>query len=89
MCRWPLPFVETTYPVMARAWERLPGFSDADVAQRAIAELCRRLDGLPLATELFPDEIQCSTAAGARHLLAIVSARIPRRALERQGGLAF
>ena len=37
---------------MARARERLPGFSDTDVAPRAIAELCRRLDGLPLAIEL-------------------------------------
>src|SRR5216684_1230984 len=37
---------------MARARERLPGFSDTDIAPRAIAELCRRLDGLPLAIEL-------------------------------------
>ena len=37
---------------MARAQERLPGFSAADVAPHAIAELCRRLDGLPLAIEL-------------------------------------
>ena len=37
---------------MARARERLPGFSETDVAPRAIAELCRRLDGLPLAIEL-------------------------------------
>jgi predicted ATPase/DNA-binding NarL/FixJ family response regulator/DNA-binding XRE family transcriptional regulator len=37
---------------IARAQERLPGFTGADVAPRAIAELCRRLDGLPLAIEL-------------------------------------
>jgi DNA-binding CsgD family transcriptional regulator len=37
---------------MARARERLPGFSNSDVAPHAIAELCRRLDGLPLAIEL-------------------------------------
>jgi predicted ATPase/DNA-binding NarL/FixJ family response regulator/DNA-binding XRE family transcriptional regulator len=37
---------------MARAAERLPGFSRADVAPHAIAELCRRLDALPLAIEL-------------------------------------
>jgi predicted ATPase/DNA-binding CsgD family transcriptional regulator/DNA-binding XRE family transcriptional regulator len=37
---------------LARAGERLPGFSVADVAPHAIGELCRRLDGLPLAIEL-------------------------------------
>ncbi|HEY2443029.1 MAG TPA: tetratricopeptide repeat protein [Streptosporangiaceae bacterium] len=37
---------------MARARERLPGFSATDVAPHAIAELCRRLDALPLAIEL-------------------------------------
>jgi predicted ATPase/DNA-binding NarL/FixJ family response regulator/DNA-binding XRE family transcriptional regulator len=37
---------------MARAAERLPGFSTADVPPHAIAELCRRLDALPLAIEL-------------------------------------
>ena len=37
---------------MARAGDRLPGFQAADVAPHAIAELCRRLDGLPLAIEL-------------------------------------
>jgi predicted ATPase/DNA-binding CsgD family transcriptional regulator/DNA-binding XRE family transcriptional regulator/Tfp pilus assembly protein PilF len=37
---------------IARASERLPGFRAADVAPHAIAELCRRLDGLPLAIEL-------------------------------------
>ena len=37
---------------MARASERLPDFSVTDVAPHAIAELCRRLDGLPLAIEL-------------------------------------
>ena len=37
---------------LARASERLPGFRAADVAPHAIAELCRRLDGLPLAIEL-------------------------------------
>ena len=37
---------------VARAAERLPGFQAADVAPHAIAELCRRLDGLPLAIEL-------------------------------------
>jgi predicted ATPase/DNA-binding NarL/FixJ family response regulator len=36
----------------ARARDRLPGFQPADVAPHAIAELCRRLDGLPLAIEL-------------------------------------
>jgi non-specific serine/threonine protein kinase len=37
---------------VARAGERLPGFRASDVAPHAIAELCRRLDGLPLAIEL-------------------------------------
>jgi predicted ATPase/DNA-binding NarL/FixJ family response regulator/DNA-binding XRE family transcriptional regulator len=37
---------------MARASERLPDFRAADIAPHAIAELCRRLDGLPLAIEL-------------------------------------
>ncbi|HEY3733884.1 MAG TPA: tetratricopeptide repeat protein [Streptosporangiaceae bacterium] len=37
---------------MARARERLPGFSTTDVAPHAIGELCRRLDALPLAIEL-------------------------------------
>ena len=37
---------------IARASERLPDFRAADVAPHAIAELCRRLDGLPLAIEL-------------------------------------
>jgi predicted ATPase/DNA-binding CsgD family transcriptional regulator len=37
---------------IARAHERAPGFASADVAPHAIAELCRRLDGLPLAIEL-------------------------------------
>jgi non-specific serine/threonine protein kinase len=37
---------------LARASERLPGLSGADAAPRVIAELCRRLDCLPLAIEL-------------------------------------
>lgn len=37
---------------MARARERLPGFTRADVAPHSIAELCRRLDALPLAIEM-------------------------------------
>ena len=37
---------------IARASERLPDFRASDVAPHAIAELCRRLDGLPLAIEL-------------------------------------
>jgi predicted ATPase/DNA-binding NarL/FixJ family response regulator/DNA-binding XRE family transcriptional regulator len=37
---------------LARASERLPDFRASDVAPHAIAELCRRLDGLPLAIEL-------------------------------------
>ncbi len=37
---------------IARASERQPDFTAADVAPHAIAELCRRLDGLPLAIEL-------------------------------------
>jgi len=37
---------------IARATERLPDFRTSDVAPHAIAELCRRLDGLPLAIEL-------------------------------------
>jgi predicted ATPase/DNA-binding CsgD family transcriptional regulator/DNA-binding XRE family transcriptional regulator len=36
----------------ARASERLPDFRASDIAPHAIAELCRRLDGLPLAIEL-------------------------------------
>jgi len=37
---------------IARASERMPDFRATDVAPHAIAELCRRLDGLPLAIEL-------------------------------------
>lgn len=37
---------------VARAADRVPGFRGSDVAPHAIAELCRRLDGLPLAIEL-------------------------------------
>jgi predicted ATPase/DNA-binding CsgD family transcriptional regulator/DNA-binding XRE family transcriptional regulator len=37
---------------VARARERLPSFSVEDVPPHAIGELCRRLDGLPLAIEL-------------------------------------
>ncbi len=37
---------------IARASERLPGFSAADVSAHAVGELCRRLGGLPLAIEL-------------------------------------
>jgi len=37
---------------VARARERLPSFSVADLPPHAIGELCRRLDGLPLAIEL-------------------------------------
>jgi predicted ATPase/DNA-binding CsgD family transcriptional regulator/DNA-binding XRE family transcriptional regulator len=37
---------------IARAHERVPSFDSAGVAPHAIAELCRRLDGLPLAIEL-------------------------------------
>ncbi len=37
---------------IARAHARVPSFTSADVAPHAIAELCRRLDGLPLAIEL-------------------------------------
>jgi predicted ATPase/DNA-binding NarL/FixJ family response regulator/DNA-binding XRE family transcriptional regulator len=37
---------------IARARERVPDFRATDVAPHAIAELCRRLDGLPLAIEL-------------------------------------
>jgi len=37
---------------MARASERLPDFRASQVAPHAVAELCRRLDGLPLAIEL-------------------------------------
>ncbi len=37
---------------MTRARERLPGFATERDDQRLAAELCRRLDGLPLAIEL-------------------------------------
>ncbi len=37
---------------IARASDRLPGFSAADVPPHAVGELCRRLGGLPLAIEL-------------------------------------
>ena len=37
---------------IARATERLPAFSAADVPPHAVGELCRRLGGLPLAIEL-------------------------------------
>jgi len=37
---------------IARASDRLPGFSAYDVPPHAVGELCRRLGGLPLAIEL-------------------------------------
>jgi predicted ATPase/DNA-binding NarL/FixJ family response regulator len=37
---------------VTRASERVPDFSATEVPPHAIAELCRRLDGLPLAIEL-------------------------------------
>jgi predicted ATPase/DNA-binding NarL/FixJ family response regulator/DNA-binding XRE family transcriptional regulator len=37
---------------IARASDRLPGFSAADVPPHAVGELCRGLGGLPLAIEL-------------------------------------
>jgi predicted ATPase/DNA-binding NarL/FixJ family response regulator/DNA-binding XRE family transcriptional regulator len=37
---------------IARASDRLPGFSAANVPPHAVGELCRRLGGLPLAIEL-------------------------------------
>ncbi len=37
---------------IARASDRLSGFSAADVPPQAVGELCRRLGGLPLAIEL-------------------------------------
>ena len=37
---------------VARAGDRLPGFSAADLPPHAVGELCRRLGGLPLAIEL-------------------------------------
>jgi predicted ATPase/DNA-binding CsgD family transcriptional regulator/DNA-binding XRE family transcriptional regulator len=37
---------------IARASDRLPGFSAADVPPHAVGELCHRLGGLPLAIEL-------------------------------------
>jgi predicted ATPase/DNA-binding CsgD family transcriptional regulator/DNA-binding XRE family transcriptional regulator len=37
---------------IARASERMPGFSAADVPPHAVGELCRKLGGLPLAIEL-------------------------------------
>src|SRR6202044_334484 len=37
---------------LARVGDRQPGLSAASVAPHAVGELCRRLDGLPLAIEL-------------------------------------
>jgi predicted ATPase/DNA-binding NarL/FixJ family response regulator len=43
---------ESVVLFLARAEKVVPGFGPAEGSHRAVAELCRRLDGLPLAIEL-------------------------------------
>ncbi|HEV2639139.1 MAG TPA: LuxR C-terminal-related transcriptional regulator [Actinocrinis sp.] len=63
---------------VARARERLPGFVLADAEAEAVAELCRGLDGLPLAIEL---------AAGWIGTLSVAEIQRRRAALlSRAGG---
>ncbi len=52
---WPVPALrpdEAMRLFTARARERVPGFELTEELARPVAELCRRLDGLPLAIEL-------------------------------------
>ena len=52
---WPVPALrpdDATRLFTARAHERMPGFELTQELAGPVAELCRRLDGLPLAIEL-------------------------------------
>jgi len=57
-----------------RLADRLPGYRLHDADARAAAEICRRLDGLPLAIELL-------AALGDRYTLAELSERLARTPL--------
>jgi predicted ATPase/DNA-binding CsgD family transcriptional regulator len=64
---------------VARARAVLPGFGLTDANAPTVAEICRRLDGLPLAIEL--------AAARVRHLsLAAILARLEHRFMLLTGG---
>ena len=69
---------------IARASERLPDFRASDVAPHSIAELCRRLDGLPLAIELIAGWVG---TLSIREMLAAAGgpARLRARPAQRRG----
>src|SRR5215813_946832 len=71
---------------MARAEERLPGFAGGNVAPRVIAELCRRLDCLPLAIELIAGWVgTLSLREIAEHGAALLAGE-PHDDTDRSGG---
>jgi predicted ATPase/DNA-binding CsgD family transcriptional regulator/DNA-binding XRE family transcriptional regulator len=71
---------------MARAEERLPGFASSNVAPRVIAELCRRLDCLPLAIELIAGWVgTLSLREIVEHGAALLAAE-PDESTDRSGG---
>jgi predicted ATPase/DNA-binding CsgD family transcriptional regulator/DNA-binding XRE family transcriptional regulator/Flp pilus assembly protein TadD len=65
---------------VARAAERVPGFRASDVAPHAIAELCRRLDGLPLAIELIAGWVGTLSLGEILQQRAVLLATEPARA---------
>ena len=68
----PLAPVDAIALFVQRARERLPDLELDDEQEQAIAEICRRLDGLPLAIEL---------AAARTHVLSVeqIAGRLDRR----------